>query len=131
MTLMFLNGGGMRGGPLHPHLRNAPLVKATATAAKYRFYAVRGEFPALEPAGPGEPGYAVAGEVYDIPLTVLRDELLPAEPPELELGVVELADGSAALGMLLRREATRPASLTDISTLGDWRHYAGVRGAKQ
>lgn len=26
MTLMFLNGGAMRGGPLHHLLRDAPLV---------------------------------------------------------------------------------------------------------
>jgi hypothetical protein len=121
MTLMFLNGDGMRGGPLHHQIGDAPLVAGVRTAPKYRFYAVAGRFPALEPVTEG--GHHVTGEVYDVPLAVLRDNLLPAEPPELELGIVELADGSAALGMLLRREFARPAGLADISAIGDWRKF--------
>jgi hypothetical protein len=121
MTLMFLSGDGMAGGPLHHQLREAPLVAVTRTAPEYRFYAVGGRFPALEwvPAG----GHPVAGEVYQVPLAVLRDCLLPAEPPELELGVIELADGGAALAMLLRRDFARPSDLMDISSIGDWRAY--------
>ena len=121
MTLMFLTGDGMSGGPLHGELRGAPLVAVTRTAARYRFWAVGGRFPALEPV-PAD-GYPVAGEVYDVPLPVLRDHLLPAEPPELELGIAELDGGAAALAMLLRRDFTRPGSLADISATGDWRAY--------
>lgn len=124
MTLMFLTGDGMRGGRLHHELRGAPLVAVTRTAARYRFYDVGGRYPALEPV-PAD-GYAIAGEVYDVPLAVLRDHLLPAEPPELELGVAELADGAAALAMLLRRGVQRPAGLTEISGIGDWRAYRGL-----
>ena len=40
MTLMFLNGGAMRGGPLHHLLQGAPLVGVVRTAPKYRFYSV-------------------------------------------------------------------------------------------
>src|SRR6266566_7907729 len=116
MTLMFLNGDGMRGGRLHHQLRGAALVAATRTAPKYRFYAVGGRFPALEPVTNG--GHAIAGEVYEVPLAVLRDHLLPAEPDELELGIIELDDGRAALGMVLRRACTRPGDLTDISVIG-------------
>jgi gamma-glutamylcyclotransferase (GGCT)/AIG2-like uncharacterized protein YtfP len=126
MPHMFLNGGGMRGGALHHLLRGAPLVAETATAPRYRFYSVGGRYPALEPVGSG--GGAVAGEVYDLPLELLRDELLPAEPPELELGVIELGDGSAALGMLVRRAFTLPADLEDITETGSWRAYLSRRG---
>jgi hypothetical protein len=51
----------------------------------------------------GEGGHEVVGEFYDIPLTILRDHLVPAEPPELELGLIELADGAACLATVLRK----------------------------
>ncbi|MPY85936.1 MAG: gamma-glutamylcyclotransferase, partial [Actinophytocola sp.] len=86
MVYMFLNGGGMRGGPLHDQLQGAPLVAEISSAPRYRFYAVHGDFPAMARAAGGEVGCRVAGEVYDLPLDVLRDSLLPAEPEELELG---------------------------------------------
>ncbi|MEN3362645.1 MAG: hypothetical protein V7637_6627 [Mycobacteriales bacterium] len=121
MALVFLNGGAMAGGPLHGLLRGAPLVGATRTAPRYRFWSVGDRFPALQPVDEG--GVSVAGEVYDVPLPVLRDSLLPAEPPELELGVIELADGRPCLAMVLRRPATEPADLRDISDRPDWRGY--------
>jgi hypothetical protein len=71
----------------------------------------------------GEVGYAVAGEVYDVPLEVLRDSLLPAEPEELELGVIQLADGTPSLAMVLRRSLRGSPSLIDISPIGSWRAY--------
>jgi gamma-glutamylcyclotransferase (GGCT)/AIG2-like uncharacterized protein YtfP len=126
MVLMFLNGGAMAGGPLHPLLRGAPLVGATRTAPRYRFWSVGGRFPALQPVESG--GVAVAGEVYDVPLAVLRGSLLPAEPAELELGVIELADGRSCLGMLLRRPVPEPADLHDISDHGSWREYQAGAG---
>ncbi|HEX2313658.1 MAG TPA: gamma-glutamylcyclotransferase [Thermomonospora sp.] len=127
MPLIFLNGGAMRGGPLHHLLEGAPLVAETTTAPRYRFYAVGDRCPALAPVAHG--GTPVAGEVYDVPLDVLRDRLLPAEPPELELGVVELADGSSSLAMLLRRPYTSYAQLTDITEHGSWDAYRHRRAA--
>jgi hypothetical protein len=121
MALMFLTGGAMAGGPLHPLLRGSPLVGTTRTAPRYRFWSVGDRFPALEPVDDG--GVAVVGEVYDVPLPVLRESLLPAEPPELELGVIELADGRSCLAMLLRPPAAEPADLRDISAIADWRRY--------
>ena len=121
MPLMFLNGGAMRGEPLHHLLDGAPLVAETTTAAKYRFYAVGGQCPALVPVAHG--GAAISGEVYDIPLDQLRDRVLPSEPPELELGVIELADGSSAFAMLLRRPQTSHVQLRDITEIGDWRAF--------
>ncbi|WP_157244552.1 allophanate hydrolase-related protein [Nonomuraea typhae] len=125
MTLMFLNGGAMRGGPLHHLLGGAPLVAETRTAAKYRFYAVGDRCPALFPVSHG--GAEIDGELYDLDLDRLRDEVLPAEPPELELGVIELADGGSALAMLLRRPSTSHAELADITGYGSWRAYRKER----
>jgi gamma-glutamylcyclotransferase (GGCT)/AIG2-like uncharacterized protein YtfP len=124
MPLMFLNGGGMRGGPLHHHLRGAPLVRLARTAPKYRYYSVGGRYPAMTPA---DPGFVVAGEVYDLPLELLRDHLIPAEPPELELGLIELDDGTACLATVLRRPYGEHTELIDISTIGDWRAYQAAQ----
>lgn len=121
MPLMFLTGGAMAGGPLHPLLLGAPLVAVTRTAPRYRLFSVGDRFPALQPVPVG--GVSVIGELYDLPLDVLRDSLLPAEPPELELGVVVLADGGPALAMLLRRPTPPPTGLRDISAQPDWRQY--------
>ncbi|TCP56941.1 gamma-glutamyl AIG2-like cyclotransferase [Tamaricihabitans halophyticus] len=121
MVHMFLNGGGMRGGPLHHQLCGAPLVREARTAPRYRFYSVNDQFPALDPVPAG--GVAVHGEVYDVPLETLRDSLLPAEPAELEFGVIELDDGSASLAVLLRREYHHTARLTEISEIAAWRTY--------
>ncbi|GAB1511242.1 allophanate hydrolase-related protein [Actinophytocola sp. KF-1] len=121
MALMFLNGGAMRGEPLHHLLDGAEPVAETTTAPKYRFYSVGDACPALHPVAHG--GAAVAGELYDLPMDVLRDRLLPSEPHELELGVIELADGSSSFAMLLRRPYTSHTRLTDITAIGDWRAY--------
>lgn len=64
------------------------------------------------------------GELYDVPLEVIRDAFLPAEPPELELGVVELADSSAALAVVLRTTVHAAGeSLRDISAAASWRAH--------
>lgn len=122
MPYMFLNGGGMSGGLLHHLLLGAPLIAETRTAARYRLYSVRDEYPAL-----AEGDAPIAGEVYDLPLDVLRDSLLPAEPPELELGVIMLSDGSPSLSMILRRPCPPLDGLVDISDHGGWRAYLASR----
>jgi hypothetical protein len=133
MPYMFLNGGGMRGGSLHHLLRGAPLVAETSTAPRYRLYSVGDRYPALqlaeEAAGGATTGSSIAGEVYDLPLDLLRDDLLPAEPPELELGVIQLADGTASLGMILRRPCPALDDLADITRFGGWRNYLSRRAA--
>lgn len=118
MPQMFLNGGGMSGGSLHHLLLGAPLIAAIDTAPRYRLYSVRDEYPALT-----DGNASIAGEVYDLPLGVLRDSLLPAEPPELELGVIMLSDGSPSLSMILRRPCPPLDGLVDISGHGGWRAY--------
>ena len=126
MPRMFLNGTAMSGGADHHLVGDAPLVARTTTAPRYRFHAVDGRYPALEDVG--ESGAAVQGEVYDLSYEQLREVLLPGEPDGLELGVVELADGSGSLAMVLRRPhpgggAPQAPALTDISELASWRAY--------
>ena len=121
MTLLFLTGDGMRGGSLHRQLAGAPLVAVTRTAPAYRMFAVDGRVPALQRSDSG--GVAVRGELYDVPLATIGAALLPAEPDELELGAVELADGAWALATVLRREHRHTARLTDIGRYADWHDY--------
>src|SRR5690242_8617018 len=95
MVLLMTNGEGMRGGAVHHTIVEHPFLGEVETAPRYRFFSVRDEFPGLERVAEG--GSAVKGELYDVPLEVVRDSFLPSEPPELELSVVELSDGRAAL----------------------------------
>jgi gamma-glutamylcyclotransferase (GGCT)/AIG2-like uncharacterized protein YtfP len=101
MPYMFLNGGGMRGGSLHHLLRGAPLVAETRTAPLYRLYSVGDRYPALQLAG--DTGAAIAG-------------------------VIGLADGTAALGMILRHQCPPLDDLTDITGYGGWRNYLTRHG---
>lgn len=132
---MFLNGGAMRGGPLHHLLKGARFVGVVRTAPKYRFYSVGDRFPALaELTGPSsgggggsQAGVSVVGELYDVPWEVLRESLLPAEPAELELGVIELSDGSGCLSMIRRNTYHEaPGLYHDISDHADWRSYTAT-----
>ncbi|MEV0293822.1 gamma-glutamylcyclotransferase [Nocardia sp. NPDC050710] len=121
MPLIFLNGSAMRGGPLNHLLGGAPFAGAAETAPRYRFYSVGDRFPGLAPTPDG--GAAISGELFDVPLEVLRERLLPAEPPELELGVIALDDGRSVLSMVLRRPPTSYPQLIDITAIGSWQKY--------
>ncbi len=118
---LFVNGEGMRGGRVHHTIAAHPFLGLVRTAPKYRFFSVGDRFPALWPVDVG--GVAVPGELYDVPLTTIREQFIPAEPAELELGVVELADGASALAVVLRREVLDAPELVDISELDGWRGY--------
>lgn len=119
---LFVNGEGMSGGKVHYSIEGRPFLGAARTAPKYRFYAVRDEFPALWPVDEG--GVSIEGELYEVPLEVVRDRFIPAEPAELELGVLELDDGGSSLVVLLRKVAyDAGAGLKDISEHGSWRAY--------
>ena len=120
MVFLMTNGEGMRGGAVHHTIADQPFVGERTTAPKYRFYSVRDEFPGILPVDDGS-GCGIDGELYDVPLDVVRDRFLPHEPAELELGVVELADGTSALSMVLRRSEV--GRHKDISEHGGWRKY--------
>ena len=119
---LFLNGEGMRGGRVHPSIAHHRFLGEVRTAPRYRFYVYEDRFPALWPVADG--GVSVPGELIELPLEAVRDEFLPVEPPELELGVVELIDGSASLAVVLRADVqARGTGLVDISDHGGWRAY--------
>jgi gamma-glutamylcyclotransferase (GGCT)/AIG2-like uncharacterized protein YtfP len=124
MVLLMTNGEGMRGGAVHHNIEAHPFLGEAETAPKYRFFSVRDEFPGLRPVREG--GGTVRGELYDVPLEVLRDAFLPDEPPELELGVVELADGRGSLCMVLRE--SQLGRHKDITEHGGWRAYRASLG---
>jgi hypothetical protein len=123
---MFVNGQAMSGGSLSDALRGARFLGATRTASRYRFYSVRDEFPGLHPVEAG--GRSVPGELYTLPYEMLRERLLPREPAELELGVIELADGTGSLSMRMRAEALIAPGVIDISDAGGWTaHLASLQ----
>jgi hypothetical protein len=126
---MFLNGTAMAGQADHHNLRGAPLIGPARTAPKYRFLAVRDEFPGLLPvtepdeAGVTEAG-SIVGELYQLDEEVWRTSLGPAEPRELELGEIELEDGSIVNAMILVPERVTPGDkVVDITGFGGWRAY--------
>ena len=127
MALMFLNGGGMRGGPVHRHINGVPLVGERQTAPRYRFYSIRDEYPGLYPADRARAdGHPILGELYDVPMPLLRS-LLASEPPELELSIVELESVQLSFGMILRDEEQRRGH-KDITGYGGWRAYRATLG---
>lgn len=72
-----------------------------------------------------EGGVSVPGELDLVDLDVIRDRFIPAEPAELELGVIELNDGSSALAVVVRQGIDRSV-FTDISDAGGWRAHMGL-----
>jgi hypothetical protein len=118
---MFVNGEALSGGRLNAHLSVAVFAGPCRTAARYRFFSVRDEFPGLHPVA--EHGVSVPGELYEVSYAILRERLLPAEPPELELGIIELDDGSGSLSMRMRPEALSAPGVTDISDQDGWLNY--------
>ena len=52
---------------------------------------------------------------------MIAEKFLPAEPPELELTVVQLSDGSYALAVALR--AAEAGWHREITEYGGWRAY--------
>jgi hypothetical protein len=120
MALMFLNGDGMRGGRAHYTIEGVPLVAECRTAPLYRFYSVRDEFPALYPATDG--AQPILGELYDVPMGPLS-ALLATEPPELELGIIELEGGELSFAMVLRDAEHARGIHKDITSYGGWHAY--------
>lgn len=69
----------------------------------------------------------MTGELYELPYAQLRDRLLPNEPPELELTVIELSDGSGSLCMRMREEALSLPGVVDITEYQGWHKYLASR----
>lgn len=118
---MFVNGQALAGGCINFALKGATFLGCVNTAANYRFYSIRDEFPGLSLVRDG--GAKIPGELYDVSYTQLRERLLPNEPEELELTVIELEDGSGSLSMCLRESAISRPEVVDITASGGWLAY--------
>ncbi|KJK59988.1 allophanate hydrolase-related protein [Saccharothrix sp. ST-888] len=125
MARIFFNGQAMVGGPFHHSVADA-LIGPVTTAPGYRFFSIRDECPGLLPAP--EVDTAIEGELYDVSLEHLRDVILPGEPLELELGIIELADGSPCLSMVLARGELERGVHKEITEFGGWRAYLATLG---
>ena len=122
MTLMFLNGTAMAGEKDFGTHQGSTFLGPARTTARYRFFVVRDEFPGLWAVE--QDGRVIEGELYDIPEGILRGQLLPAEPAELELGTVELIGGERVCGMCLVPDRLGASTeVVDISELGGFRAY--------
>lgn len=122
MPLMFLNGTAMSGQKDHGSHRGSTFVREAHTSPKYRFFAIRDEFPGLLPVSLA--GCSIAGELYQIPDKILRTRLLPSEPVELSFGEVELDGGEIVNAMLLTPERIKAGDkIVDIADFGGFRSY--------
>jgi hypothetical protein len=127
---MFLNGSAMAGQKDHACHAGSTFLGPARTTCGYRFFAVRDEFPGLLPVATG--GRCIDGELYEMPERVLHHQLLPAEPPELELGLVTLIGGERVNAMILRPERLSPTDkVVDISELGGFRAYQRFLAANE
>ncbi len=117
-------GAHLSGMALHHQLssRDARLVRATTTAAKYRLFALAGTVPpkpGLRRTN-GDDGVAIVVEVWA--LAPSRFASFVADiPPPLGIGKVELADGSWHSGFVCEPLGFEGA--TDITSFGGWRAY--------
>jgi gamma-glutamylcyclotransferase (GGCT)/AIG2-like uncharacterized protein YtfP len=112
----------MSGQKDHAAIAGARLIGPATTAPNYRFFAVRDEFPGLLPVESG--GAPITGELYEMSDELLFDSLLPQEPRELEIGSIELVDGSAVRAMILLPERLSAGDkVLDIADFGGWRAY--------
>ena len=122
MPKMFLNGTAMSGGRDFACHDGSSFIGPARTSSKYRFFAVRDEFPGLFPVDAG--GRMIVGELYEMPEHVLNDQLLPAEPRELQLGEIELDDGQIVNAMILvPSRLVVGDKVVDIAELGGFRSY--------
>ena len=125
-------GAHLAGLPLHSQLveRGCRLRARTQSAPHYRLYALPGTVPpkpGLARVRAGETGFAIALEVYDMPLASLGS-FLALIPSPLGLGSVQLADGAWVKGFICEGAALAPeGGATDISAFGGWRAYLAAQ----
>ena len=117
-------GAHMEGLPLNHTLtgRGATLLRKTATAPDYAFYALPGDDvarPGLVRVAEGE-GASVALEIWRMPEEAFGS-FIKTIPAPLGIGTIRLEDGGTVQGFLC--EAAAATGATDISHLGDWRRY--------
>jgi allophanate hydrolase len=119
-------GAHMQGLPLNHQLRDRGgyLVRAGATAARYRLFAL----PGGPPHRPGlirveQDGAAIQVEVWALPSEHLGS-FVAAIPAPLGVGKLELENGEWVSGFICEGYATRGAA--DITRHGGWRAYIAM-----
>ncbi len=116
-------GAHMAGLPLNHQLteRRAFLLRATRTAAAYRFYAL----PGGPPKRPGLLRVAQGGSTIEIEVWAVPQKhfgsFVAGIPAPLGIGKVELEDGSMCPGFLCESWAIEGAQ--EITALGSWRKF--------
>ncbi|MDB5992323.1 MAG: Allophanate hydrolase [Herbaspirillum sp.] len=118
-------GAHMSGLPLNGQLtsRGAHLLKRTASAPVYRFYALPGDAPKRPGMVRSEHGgAAIELEVWRMPLAGYGAFVAAIAAP-LGIGTVLLADGATVQGFLCEAIAAAGAGAIEITHLGSWRNY--------
>ncbi|MCS7030476.1 MAG: hypothetical protein NZL92_02940 [Gloeomargarita sp. SKYG116] len=118
-------GAHLTGQPLNGELLalQARYVRTCTTAPIYRLYALPGgeiPKPGLIRQLPGQPGYAIEVEVWELPVGNFG-RLVAQIPSPLGIGTVVLADGKMVKGFLCEWFAI--VNALDISHFGGWRAY--------
>jgi allophanate hydrolase len=113
----------MQGLPLNHQLRDRGgfFVRATATAPRYRLFAL----PGGPPQRPGmirvhEDGARIEVEIWSLP-TEQVGSFIAGIPAPLGIGKIELDSGALVMGFLCEGYASEGAA--DITSYGGWRDY--------
>jgi allophanate hydrolase len=120
-TALFCIGAHMSGLPLNNQVTGlgGRFLRTVRTTTDYRLHAT-GNRPGLVR---GDPGAAIAGEVWALPTTAIG-ALLALVPAPLGFGTVMLEDGPC-LGFLAEAQPLRTAP--DITAYGGWRAWLAAQ----
>jgi allophanate hydrolase len=123
-------GGHLSSLPLNDELLalGAHLLRATATTADYRLFALPGSGiprPGLLRVADGT-GASIEAEVWALSPSAFG-LFVVSVPSPLTIGTIRLADGSTPKGFLVEAEGVREAQ--DISNYGGWRAYLAAQNA--
>lgn len=124
MPLLFVNGTLMKGLALHENLATAVHLQDISTAPTYRLHSIDDVHPGM--FREEIDGASIAGELYDVPASVLH-RVVAREPPDLYVDDVELSDGRVVLGVLYPRD--KALRHPDITPYGGWRPYIQSRSS--
>lgn len=121
MVNIVVCGAHLSGLPLNHQLteRNAQLISQTATAPKYRLYALPdGKRPGM--VRDELQGAAIEVEVWQMPMEHYGS-FVNGIPAPLGIGTVELSDGTITQGFVCEPYGIQDAQ--EITKLGGWRSY--------
>ncbi|RHW22414.1 allophanate hydrolase [Nocardioides immobilis] len=129
-TRLLVVGAHLRGQPLEHELtsRGARWVGTTRTAAAYRLFALDTTTPAkpgMVRVAPERGGASIEGDLWELSPAALGG-FLAELPAPMNLGSIELADGSWATGFGCSEHIA--TSGPDITAHGGWRAYLTSNG---